>query len=191
MLKNVKTIQQIKKESEQVKFKIHQCIEDLKELREKRGDLEIKQSKETLHTSMEETVSRAQELKKIKDEIEQAELQMNQYIEEQYSLENEVLEIIEQEKVKRNQEIKSFNKECGRIEKLSIQLQDELNKLAEHRLLIFNHNNRIDSIAKGALNPSTTKEVIQQEKDFNCINQADKIRKMFVKAAGSGMTSIH
>lgn len=190
MLKNVKTIQQIKKESEQVKFKIHQCIEDLKELREKRGDLEIKQSKETLHTSMEETVSRAQELKKIKDEIEQAELQMNQYIEEQYSLENEVLEIIEQEKVKRNQEIKSFNKECERIEKLSIQLQDELNKLAEHRSLIFNHNNRIDSIAKSALNPSTTKEVIRQEKDFNCINQADKIRKMLVKTAGSGMTTI-
>lgn len=190
MLKSAKSIQQIKKESEQVKFKIHQCIEDLKDLREKRNDLEIKQSKETLHTPMEETISRAQELKKIKDEIEKAELQMNQYIDEQYSLENEVLEIIEQEKAKRDQEIKSFNKECERIERLSIQLQDGLNKLAEHRSLIFNHNNRIDSIAKSALNPSNAKEVIQQEKDFNCINQADKIRKMLVKVAGSGITSI-
>lgn len=190
MLKNVKTVQQIKKEMEQVKFKIHQYTEDLKGLREKRNELESKQNKETMYTPMEETVSRVQELKKIKDEIEKTELLMNQCIDEQYSLENEVVEIIEQEKVKRNQEIKSFNKECERVEKLSIQLQNELNNLVDHREQILQYNNRINSIAVNTLNPSKAKEVIQQETDFSCINQANKIRNMLVNVAGSGMKSI-
>ncbi|MEA0554176.1 hypothetical protein U1P98_01135 [Lysinibacillus irui] len=184
MLRKKRDLSDIRKEMDQVKFKVHQYTQDLKVLRGKRNDLENEQGKETMHTSIEETVERVQLLKDFNDQILLAEKELDACLVEQNKLDDEVVSIIEAIKVIRNEELVQFDKEVSRVEKLTNQLQIEVDKLAVQRRKIIKNNQSILGIAENYLNKTKAQEITAKEYDQNCGNQARQIRNLLVKKAG-------
>lgn len=184
MLRKKRELSDISKEMDQIKFKVHQYTQDLKLLRGKRNDLENEQGKETMHTSIEETVERVQLLKDVNDQILLAEKELDACLIEQNHLDDEVVSIIEAIKVTRNEEVVQFDKEVSRVEKLTKQLQNEVDKLAEQRRKIIKNNQNILRIAENYLNKTKAQAITAKEYDSNCGDQARQIRSLLVKKAG-------
>lgn len=190
MFKKKRELTDIAKEMEQVKFKAHQYTQDLKVLRGKRNELEDDQSKETMHTTIDETVGRVQQLKDVGDRIIHAEQELDACLVEQNNLEDEIISIIDSVKVVRDDAIDQFEKEVTRVEKLAKQLQSEVNKLAEQRKEIVQRNSKIRGIADKYLNKTKAQRVTASEHDSHCSEQVRQIRNLLVKQAGQGMDAI-
>lgn len=190
MLRKKRELTDIAKEMEQVKFKVHQYTKDLKVLRDKRNDLENEQGNESMHTSIEETVERVQLLKDVNDQILLAEKELDDCLVEQNALDGEVISIIEAIKVIRNEALEQFDKDVSRIEKITKQLQREVNNLAEQRKEIVLKNNSIRGIADTYLSKTKAQLVTASERDSHCSDQVRHIRSLLVKQAGQGMDTI-
>lgn len=190
MLRKKRELTDIAKEMEQVKFKVHQYTKDLKVLRDKRNDLEDEQGNESMHTSIEETVERVQLLKDVNDQILLAEKELDDCLVEQNALDGEVISIIEAIKVIRNEALEQFDKDVSRIEKITKQLQREVNNLAEQRKEIILKNNSIRGIADTYLSKTKAQLVTASERDSHCSDQVRHIRSLLVKQAGQGMDTI-
>lgn len=190
MLRKKRELTDIAKEMEQVKFKVHQYTKDLKVLRDKRNDLEDEQGNESMHTSIEETVERVQLLKDVNDQILLAEKELDDCLVEQNTLDGEVISIIEAIKVIRNEALEQFDKDVSRIEKITKQLQSEVNNLAEQRKEIVLKNNSIRGIADTYLSKTKSQLVTASERDSHCSDQVRHIRSLLVKQAGQGMDTI-
>lgn len=190
MLRKKRELTDIAKEMEQVKFKVHQYTKDLKVLRDKRNDLEDEQGNESMHTSIEETVERVQLLKDVNDQILLAEKELDDCLVEQNALDGEVISIIEAIKVIRNEVLEQFDKDVSRIEKITKQLQSEVNNLAEQRKEIVLKNNSIRGIADTYLSKTKAQLVTASERDSHCSDQVRHIRSLLVKQAGQGMDTI-
>jgi len=190
MLRKKRDLSDIRKEMDQVKFKVHQYTQDLKILRGKRNELENEQGKETIHTSIEETVERVQLLKDVNDQILLAEKELDACLVEQNKLDDEVVSIIEAIKVTRNEEVVQFDKEVSRVEKLAKQLQIEVDKLAEQRRKIIKNNQSIHGIAENYLNKTKAQAITAKEQDQHCGIQARQIRNLLVKKAGQEWDTI-
>lgn len=190
MLRKKRELTDIAKEMEQVKFKVHQYTKDLKVLRDKRNDLENEQGNESMHTSIEETVERVQLLKDVNDQILLAEKELDDCLVEQNTLDGEVISIIEAIKVIRNEALEQFDKDVSRIEKITKQLQSEVNNLAEQRKEVVLKNNSIRGIADTYLSKTKAQLVTASERDSHCSDQVRHIRSLLVKQAGQGMDTI-
>lgn len=185
-----RTLEVITKETEQIKFKVHQCTEQLKVLREKRNEVEVRQGNENMSTPIEETVARVQELKSINEKISQVEIEMNGYLDEQELLDQEIISIINDMKNQRNEALEKFEQEYKEVLELSKELQVKVNKLAEQRSQISLKGNQIQNIAQRYLNNTKAKQVLYGEPETNYTKQVNQIRSLLVKQAGKGIGAI-
>lgn len=185
-----RTLELITKEAEQIKFKVHQCTEQLKDLREKRNEVEVRQGNENMSTPIEETVARVQELKSINEKISQVEIEMNGYLDEQEILDQEIISIINEMKNQRNIALEEFEQEYKEVLKISKELQVKVNKLAEQRSQISLKGNQIQNIAQRHLNKTKAKQVLYGEPETNYTKQVNQIRSLLVKQAGKGIGAI-
>lgn len=179
----MRTIRAIQEELEQVKFKLQQSTNSIRDEAKKEQELIQSQEKETMLTTMDESLERVQQITNVRQEIQRLQSNIVQVVESKNQLEDEftgmVLELInDSDKVETE-----FFTAIDKTKKTRAKLQEELNTLATKRKEILGITNKVETHLTNTLGPQKAKEVNAMIRGVDSRNLANQILNLFVNSA--------